>query len=389
MFLAPVILAAFLSGGDLSDMLKFERERIGEVTYEAASACDVDQDGVLDIVSGEYWFEGPDFVKKHKICELRQEGDYYDDFSDYPMDVNGDGYPDIVSGGWWGQKVTWKENPKGGEGLWQEHDIAAVGNVERCCFYDVDGDGMVEIVPNTPGAAQQIFKLNLDENGKGAGSFTQYTVYNNASGHGLGFGDIDGDGRGEILLAAGWLKAPGDGLDGEWILNPYIDANSGEKIDFGSASVPVLPYDVNGNGLQDIIVGNGHGYGLWWFEHIAADDGSHKWRRHDIEPERSQFHEMQLADIDNDGELELVTGKRYRAHQGHDPGADDPIGLYYYKINGGNFERVTLDYGPAGEASGAGIYLWIADLDGNGWKDIVAPGKDGLYVFRNKGHVQG
>ena len=94
---------------------------------------------------------------------------------------------------------------------------------------------------------------------------------------------------------------------------------------------------------------------------------------------------MQLVDIDNDGELELITGKRYRAHMGHDPGADDPLGVYIFKIDGGKFVRHTVDYGPPDEASGVGIYFWVQDLDGNGWKDIVAPGKEGLYLFRNRG----
>jgi len=94
---------------------------------------------------------------------------------------------------------------------------------------------------------------------------------------------------------------------------------------------------------------------------------------------------MQLADINNDGELELITGKRYRAHNGNDPGAGDPLGLYYYTIKDGVFERNVIDYGPAETASGTGIYLWIEDVDGNGWKDIIAPGKQGMYLFKNMG----
>ena len=86
------------------------------------------------------------------------------------------------------------------------------------------------------------------------------------------------------------------------------------------------------------------------------------------------------ADVTNQ-----VTGKRYRAHAEADPGSLDPVGVYYFEINGGQFERVTLDYGPAGQASGAGIYLWMEDVDGNGWPDVIAPGKDGLYLFRNLG----
>jgi len=94
---------------------------------------------------------------------------------------------------------------------------------------------------------------------------------------------------------------------------------------------------------------------------------------------------MQLVDIDNDGQLELLTGKRYRAHSGHDPGSNDPIGLYYFEINAAGFQRVTIDYGPPTQASGAGIYTWVADINGDGWKDIIAPGKEGLCLFRNLG----
>jgi hypothetical protein len=88
-------------GADTPAPLVWERTRIGDVTFEAASVFDVNNDGKLDIVSGECWFEGPDFSKRHKICVLRQEEDYYDDFSDYPLDVNGDGngWKDVLAPG--------------------------------------------------------------------------------------------------------------------------------------------------------------------------------------------------------------------------------------------------------------------------------------------------
>ena len=98
---------------------------------------------------------------------------------------------------------------------------------------------------------------------------------------------------------------------------------------------------------------------------------------------------MALADIDNDKEPELITGQRYRAHNGNDPGEKDPIGIYYFNIldKGAKWERVTLDYGPATHASGVGIYSWVADIDKNGWLDIIAPGKQGVYLFKNMDHV--
>lgn len=107
--------------------------------------------------------------------------------------------------------------------------------------------------------------------------------------------------------------------------------------------------------------------------------------KHDIDTTASQYHDLWLVDLDGDGQLELITGKRYRAHNGNDPGADDPIGIYYFKINGGNFEKHVIDFGPAGEASGCGIYFWVEDINGDGRPDIVAPGKDGLFLFENMG----
>jgi len=373
---ALVALAAPASGMEEQEMLKFEKQKIGDVTYEAAAAFDVNNDGIIDIVCGEYWFEGPDFTKQHKICDVRPEGDYYDDFADYPMDVNGDGYLDIITGGWWGKTLRWRENPKGQPVEWQVHDIGEVGSIERPMFHDIDGDGHVEIIPNCPGKPIYIFKLIRDRKGRGTGEFKQFIASDRMNTHGHGFGDINGNGRDDIVLANGWLETPADGLEGEWQWHP--------EFDLGSASVPILVHDVNGDGLNDIIVGQGHAYGLAWYEQ-QLDGDSRTWVKHDIDPDRSQYHEMQLVDIDNDGELELITGKRYRAHSGHDPGSTDPVGLYYFKIAGGAFERHTIDYGPPETASGAGIYLWVADLDGNGWKDIVAPGKEGLYLFRNLG----
>jgi hypothetical protein len=115
-------------------------------------------------------------------------------------------------------------------------------------------------------------------------------------------------------------------------------------------------------------------------------DGKRTWTEHPIDPGSSQYHDLQWVDIDNDGKNELVTGKRYRAHCGNDPGADDPIGVYYFKWDRQEFVKHVIDHGPAGKASGVGIYFAIADLTGNGWLDIVAPGKDGLCVFFNQGN---
>jgi hypothetical protein len=134
-----------------------------------------------------------------------------------------------------------------------------------------------------------------------------------------------------------------------------------------------------GEGVASLILN-----GLWCGKEID-EDGKRTWEKHDIDTIASQYHDLWLVDIDGDGKVELVTGKRYRAHCGKDPGADDPVGIYYFRINGGRFDKYIIDYGIVGESSGCGIYFWIEDINGDGRLDIVAPGKDGLYLFENLG----
>jgi len=358
--------------------LKFKKRLIDNVSYEAACVFDVNNDGILDIVCGEYWYEGPDFKRKHKICDVRQEGEYYDDFSDYGMDVNGDGYIDIITGGWWGQTLRWRENP-GDNGEWKVHDIDKCGSIETIRFFDIDGCGIPEIFPNTPGEPQAFYKLVVDEQGKGTGQFIKYVIGEAPSGHGMGFVDINGDGRTDIVLSGGWLEQPENPYEGPWKFH--------EEFNLGSASIPILGYDITGNGLNDLIVGNAHGYGLAWWEQKIVEDGKRIWVKHEIDSTVAQYHDMKLVDIDGDGELELVTGKRYRAHCGNDPGDNDPVGIYYFKIGRGEFVKHVIDYGEAGEASGVGIYFWVEDINGDGRLDIIAPGKEGLFLFENLGYV--
>jgi len=359
--------------------LKFRKVLIADERYESAGVIDVNNDGIPDIVSGAWWYEGPGFTRRHKIGDIAAEGEYYDDFSTIAMDVNGDGWTDVITGGWWGDTLRWRENPHDPAKEWPEHIIARTGNVETTRAWDVDGDGQPELVPNCPGKPLKVFKLVRDAQGRGTGTFEEHVIYDKPQGHGLGAGDIAGNGRCDFVMAHGWLEAPADPWNEAWTYHGGFD--------FGPASVPILVVDVNGNGLNDLIVGGGHRYGLEWYEHKIDAAGAHTFVKHEIDPENSQYHDLLWVDIDNDGLQELVTGKRYRAHNGNDPGSQDNYGIYYFKWNGECFIKQVICYGEPRETTGCGIFFQAADLRGTGRLDIVAPGKDGLYVFYNEGRI--
>jgi len=273
--------------------VRWRKVWVSDESYEAAGVFDVNNDGVPDIVSGAWWYEGPDYKKKHHICNVAASGEYYDDFSVLPMDVNGDGHMDFVTGGWWGDTIRWRENPGDSNKEWKEHIIANVGNVETTRLWDVDGDGQLEIVPNTPNRELAVYKLKTDSKGRGTGEFTKHLIREEAQGHGLGCGDIAGNGRSDFVISKGWLEAPKNTFKDEWKWHPDFD--------LGCGSIPIIVTDVNKDGVNDIIVGQAHPFGLDWWEQRIAKDGKRTWIRHPIDPFNAQYHDMHWVDIDGDG----------------------------------------------------------------------------------------
>lgn len=341
-------------------------------SFESVGVIDVDGDGRPDLVSGDFIYKnngdvGTIFRKRHRLGQQPAFGEYFDDFATIPLDVNGDGRIDFVTGGWFGEALRWHENP-GTNAEWPAHEIAKVGNVETVRGWDLDGDGVVEIVPNTPNTALHYFKL------EGPGKFVRYEVGDYKS-HGIGFGDINGDGLGDFVVKNGWIENKGDN---QWAFHPDFDMGQ-------YASIPIIVADLNGDGKNDLIAGTAHNYGIYWYEQQIDAEGKRSFKKHVIDEAASQYHELVWADITGDGRPELITGKRYRAHNDGDPGAYDDVGLYYFTWDGRSFVKNIIAYGPPGVGKGTGIYMQVADLRGTGRNDVIVAGKDGLWVFFNDG----
>ena len=98
----------------------------------------------------------------------------------------------------------------------------------------------------------------------------------------------------------------------------------------------------------------------------------------------SQAHAMILADLDGDGQPELITGKRHRAHNGRDPGGQEPACVYYYKWDPKTvkFTRYPIDV--SGKV-GIGLQIRVADLNADSLVDVAVAGKSGTYVLFNRG----
>jgi FG-GAP-like repeat len=146
----------------------------------------------------------------------------------------------------------------------------------------------------------------------------------------------------------------------------------------------MLVVDLNGDGRNDMIWGQGHNFGLYWEERRDDNkDGSTNWRHHLIDDRFSQPHFLAWEDIDNDGQPELITGRRVKAHSGNDPGDSEPGVIYYFKWSKEQKKFAKLPVAENGP--GIGLQIRVADLDGNGWKDIVCAGKSGTHILWNEG----
>lgn len=375
--------------------LRWTKRHLLTSPHENAAVADFNRDGHPDIVSGPYLFDGPHFAARtYRSNHLAP--DYLHENSVHPLDVDRDGWVDIIAGAWNEAGIVWYKNPgtsaKDAKKEWEMHNpwrpqllAATRGTMEMFALHDYDGDGTPELHSANYRRANplEVFRFHQTTSPTRAPTFalTPFILGREGGGHGLAFGDVNGDGREDVLCEIGWYERPaGDPWAAPWKLHRETDLTKLHP------SCPFVVKDLNADGRLDLIFGRGHAYGLYWWEQLAsAADGTTQWKQHVIDETFSQAHALMLADLDGDGEPELIAGKCLWAHNGGDPGAGDPPVIYYYKWDRRRlaFSRHTI----ASETDGIALnrQFAVADLNGDGRPDLVAPSKRSLWILFNEG----
>ena len=337
----------------------------------------------LDIVAGTHWFAGPDFIPR-PLRDVDEMGEYLSQNGDHPYDVDGDGWIDIISMGWNDPELRWFKNPGAAKlikGLkWEKHVLKVTRGQNEClALKDLDDDGVPEIYVSCwdKKVPQVVWKLVKGTDGQP--SAEQILIGAEGGGHGFGFGDINGDKRDDIVCELGWYERPEEKpFAGPWKFHP--DAA------LPHPSCPVLILDLNRDGRNDILWGKRHDFGLYWWEQGPPKaDGTRTWNEHLIDNSWSQAHCLAWEDLDGDGQGELITGKRFRAHNDGDPGGLEPACLYYYTwdMTALQFTRHTIS--EPGGGVGTGMQIRVADLNADRRPDIVVAGKSGTWLLTNEG----
>jgi hypothetical protein len=387
-FLSPAAAAA----NDKDTPVSWKKTAIeAKFRSEGVAIADINKDGKLDVLVGDSWYEAPKWIKH----DIRKPGDYGDGLHSYSEcmtcwtdDINGDGWADQIVVGFPGSPALWYENPKGKPGYWSQHEIWPSACNETPLYADLFGDGRRVLVMGWQprgkddegqmawfaplSDATQPWEMHPVSEPSSPGKIIPGTF---RFAHGLGVGDLNGDGRQDVICTGGWWEQPRSGRASStpWAFHPAH---------LGDAVADMIAYDVNHDGKADVIASSAHQYGIWWFEQGDAKNGSPAFSRHDLFPDLvSETHALIAADINGDGLKDLVTGKRFWSHGQNEPGSDKPARLYWFEASRGPEGKLAFTPREIDDQSGIGTQFVVADFNGDGLLDIVTANKKGVFLF--------
>lgn len=368
----------------------FNRQSLTKTYFsEGAGVGDLNADGKPDVVYGPYWFEGPEFKVSHEIYAPKPQpmNAYADHFFAWVHDFNADGFNDVLTVGFPGTPAFVYENPGkqvATHGHWTKHQVFDWVSNESPAFTDIDGDGKPELVCTRAGmfGYAQPNGTNFEP-----WKFTRISeaVAHERFGHALGVGDVDGDGKLDVMANNGWFKNPGADRQGLWDF---------EAVPFCPGGADMFAYDVNADGLNDVITSlDAHGFGLVWWEQQKSADGQREFKRNLIMGSKpsespygvhfSELHSLKMADINGDGLQDIITGKTYWSHHRQSALWDAGPVVYWFELKRSD-EGIEWIPHLADDSSGIGRQIVIADVDSNQSPDIVVGGMLGCHVLRHQ-----